>query len=104
MADLRIDWMKPIKLLQDGWHSLTINAESIPEAPGADMFLRCIGKNTTEVVYVGKAANLKKPANWHRNNHALITSLIDKEGVYYLTPGKFKALSGHVAKKVTSKK
>lgn len=98
MADLNVEWMKPIKLPKDGKHSLAIDNESIPASPGVYLFFRRVGKNTTEVVYVGKANNLKTRAHSHQNSHKLITGLIEKKGVYYLMPGVFKALPGQVAK------
>ncbi|MCX8500239.1 MAG: hypothetical protein ORO03_00875 [Alphaproteobacteria bacterium] len=98
MADLNVEWMKPIQLPIDGKHSLTIDAESIPAKPGVYLFFRRMGTNTTEVVYVGKAENLKSRIHSHRNSHKLITELIDKKGVYYVMPGVFDALPGQVAK------
>lgn len=98
MADLNVEWMKPIKLPMEGKHSLKIDAEPIPDRPGVYLFFRRVGKNTTEVVYVGKAENLKSRVHSHRNSHQLITRLIEKKGVCYVMPGVFKALPGQVAK------
>lgn len=98
MADLHIDWMKPIRLPKEGKHSLAIDTDSIPKAPGVYMFFRRVGTNSTEVVYVGKAANLKGRTTGHQNNHALITALLETEGTYYLMPGRFKPLPGQNSK------
>lgn len=65
MADLHIDWMKPIRLPKEGKHSLAIDTDSIPKAPGVYMFFRRVGTNSTEVVYVGKADDLKGRPTGH---------------------------------------
>ena len=77
MADLHIDWKPPILLKKEGEHSLTFDTESIPGSAGVYMFFRRSGKNTTEVVYVGKANNLQKRTSLHMNSHKLISALLD---------------------------
>ena len=91
LADLHVTWMKPIKLAKVGKTSLTINVDDVPTTCGVYMFFRREGKNTTEVVYVGKATNLRQRVGWHGNNHALIVAMLAKPGTCFVMPGEFKA-------------
>lgn len=91
MADLHLTWMKPIKLAKVKGPSLNINVDVVPTTCGVYMFFRRQSTNTTEVVYVGKATNLKQRVGWHGNNHALIVAMLAKPGTYYVMPGEFKA-------------
>lgn len=99
MADLHLEWMKPIRLAKSGKHSLTIDTTSVPNSAGVYTFFRRTANNKTEVIYVGQGERLQRRINWHKNNHALITALIKKSGIYYLMPGIFKALPGQNSKK-----
>lgn len=92
MADLHVTWMEPIKLEKVRGPSLTIDVDDLPATSGVYIFFRRRGTNTTEVIYVGKASNLKKRVAWHANNHALIIALLAKPGgTCYVMPGEFKA-------------
>lgn len=92
LADLHVTWMKPIKLAKVKGPSLTIDVDDLPTTSGVYVFFRRRGTNTTEVIYVGKATNLKQRIGWHANNHALIVAMLAKPGgVCYLMPGEFKA-------------
>jgi hypothetical protein len=91
LADLHVTWMKPIKLAKIKGPSLDIDVDDVPTTSGVYMFFRRQSTNSTEVVYVGKAINLKQRVGWHGNNHALIVAMLAKPGSYYVMPGEFKA-------------
>jgi hypothetical protein len=92
LADLHVTWMKPIKLARVKGPSLVIDGDDLPTTCGVYIFFRRRSTNTTEVIYIGKATNLKQRIGWHANNHALILAMLAKPGgTCYLMPGEFKA-------------
>jgi hypothetical protein len=98
MADLHVEWSKPIKLAREGRHSLVFNMENVPPKPGVYVFFRREDRNTTRAIYVGCAQNLQRRTANHANNHSLITELRSRKGTYYLMPGTFKARPSQIAK------
>lgn len=96
-ADLHLEWLKPVRLPKEDKFSLTIDTQRIPASAGVYMFF-CRYKGVTNVVYVGKAENLKSRAGLHKKNHDIIKTLLGMKGIYYLMPGVFKSKSGQNAK------
>ncbi|WP_447779303.1 hypothetical protein [Variovorax boronicumulans] len=100
MANLHIDWHKPIRLSKvPRQSSLLFDLTDVPNAPGVYVFFVRIGTNTTRVVYAGSSGNLQRRLSGHQNNHKLMLALLSHKGSCFMVPGVFKALPGQVAGK-----
>lgn len=73
MADMIIDWLKPIDLLK-GAPIFTCDLEEIPDKPGVYVFAREFGANVIPL-YIGQAQNLKKRITGQFNNAKLMKGI-----------------------------
>ena len=101
--DLKVQWYKPIELLDGAAENLIYTAKGLDEwreVPGIYMFAR-VFKGTLHPLYIGKAENIGLRATQHFKNSTKLMNSLKKSanGSKVLVPGEFKPKPGQNTKK-----